>query len=142
MDIWRSFKYPTNSSGDIFCPKCEKYLPKSEFHGKKRSNGVIGRFTVCKPCHNKECRDNARSVKLRILDIYGTSCECCGEAAFEFLSIDHINRDGGKERKLVHGQNFYYSLLKLKEKRADLRVLCMNCNFALGKFGYCPHEKR
>lgn len=20
------------------------------------------------------------------------------------------------------------------------RVLCMNCNFALGKFGYCPHD--
>jgi hypothetical protein len=22
------------------------------------------------------------------------------------------------------------------------RVLCMNCNFALGHSGYCPHQRR
>lgn len=58
----------------------------------------------------------------------------------EFLSIDHVEGGGSLERRRGHGTKFYSTLLRtpLSDK---YRVLCMNCNFAIGKYGYCPHKE-
>lgn len=86
--------------------------------------------------------ENARAKKRRIdvLAHYGNSCACCKESRTEFLVIDHINGGGVKHRKElgIEGIGFYQWLIKngLPE---GFRVLCFNCNFALGHFGYCPH---
>ena len=82
--------------------------------------------------------------KVRIMAHYSSgipTCACCGEQNIEFLSIDHINGGGKAHRKITgNGKSFYGWIIRNKFP-ADLRVLCMNCNFALGHSGYCPHKK-
>ena len=34
-----------------------------------------------------------------------------------------------------------FQYLKRNNYPPGYRVLCMNCNFAMGHFGYCPHQK-
>ena len=87
-------------------------------------------------------RDYARAVRLETLAAYGGRCACCGEDRHEFLALDHID-GGGREERAVPG----YSNLKLHLalRRAGWptgrhRVLCHNCNMAIGISGQCPHE--
>jgi hypothetical protein len=65
-------------------------------------------------------------------------CACCGETNLEFLTIDHINGGGSKFRKSKPGTSIYYWLKKSGFPEGH-RVLCQNCNAALGHYGYCPH---
>jgi len=87
------------------------------------------------------CRDRDKTaVKLRkkeVLAAYGGSCVCCGEGNQEFLTIDHIAGDGAAHRRTLTCR--LYTWLKKNNYPAGFRVLCMNCNFSLGCFGYCPH---
>ncbi len=81
-----------------------------------------------------------QKVKMEVLCHYGGSlpkCACCGETLIEFLSIDHINGGGNKERKEMGNT---YDHIRRNNFPPGYRVLCMNCNFALGHFGYCPHQ--
>ena len=90
-----------------------------------------------------------RMVKFSVLEHYsnGTmACSCCGETRPEFLTIDHINGGGHAHRKLLGngsasagGGSLYYRLRK-DGFPSGYRVLCQNCNFSLGVFGYCPHQ--
>jgi len=83
-----------------------------------------------------------RRKRLRVLEHYGGSppkCACCGESLLEFLTIDHINGGGNKERQKRGFNTAYY--LERENYPSGYRVLCMNCNFALGHYKYCPHQK-
>ena len=79
-----------------------------------------------------------RRLRYRVLTHYSVAnpptCECCGEAHLEFLCIDHINGGGA-----VHRGINIYEYLKRNEYPAGFRVLCNNCNQALGAYGICPH---
>jgi hypothetical protein len=67
------------------------------------------------------------------------SCACCGEDHYEFLCIDHIN--GGGTRHIKERGNPNIGQWIRKNNYPDgFRVLCHNCNMALGLYGYCPHE--
>jgi hypothetical protein len=85
------------------------------------------------------------SVKRQVMDAYGgCKCACCGEGHLEFLSIDHMENEGAAHRKKLtgdprNGKNFYYWLRK-NNFPPGYQVLCMNCNFALGHNGFCPHH--
>lgn len=66
-------------------------------------------------------------------------CECCGEKSVEFLSIDHIDGGGTKHRKQIGRGNLYNWLVK-NNFPEGYRVLCHNCNQAIGMYGKCPHN--
>lgn len=94
--------------------------------------------------HREELVAQARlhrmDIKREMIEAYGGRCVCCGETAYEFLTIDHIN---GRKRGETSGGHLLYIRLKGKGwPRDNFRLLCLNCNFAIGKFGYCPHEER
>ena len=96
---------------------------------------------------NKESIDAKRKqrhwdLKLEVWSHYGTVCTCCGESVKEFLTIDHINGGGGKHRKELRasGSQHIYQWLKKNDYPEGYRVLCMNCNFAFGMYGFCPHK--
>lgn len=36
----------------------------------------------------------------------------------------------------------YFKWLRDNNFPDEYRILCMNCNFSLGRFGYCPHKHR
>ena len=87
-----------------------------------------------------------QQIKLAVFEKYGGArCACCAEERLEFLSIDHINGGGAKHREQItgdrrNGSNLYF-WLRTQGFPPGFRVLCMNCNFAIGHFGYCPHER-
>lgn len=87
--------------------------------------------------------DYNRRQKLEALKHYSgdpPKCACCREAHIEFLSIDHINGNGSRERR-KRGYGYLYGYLKKEGYPSGYRVLCLNCNLALGHYGYCPHQK-
>ena len=90
-----------------------------------------------------ELQKKSRSTyKLQAFEAYGGAiCLCCGETHIEFLSIDHINGNGAAHRRTIGaGRSVHFNKwLRDHAYPPGFRVLCMNCNWALGKSGYCPH---
>jgi hypothetical protein len=85
-----------------------------------------------------------KAVRLACLSYYSGGppfCECCKEKRMEFLSIDHINGGGTKHRKEIRKKYLsIYHCLADYGYPSGYRVLCQNCNSALGHYGYCPHS--
>jgi hypothetical protein len=114
------------------CRVCKVELTPENWRGP-------GGDYICKACSSAATKVRGARRRAAVIAKYGGACACCGETRLEFLTIDHINGGGAEERGRT-GTNFYITLHKAP-KRDDLRVLCMNCNWAIGMYGYCPHEQ-
>jgi hypothetical protein len=88
-------------------------------------------------------------LRIQAFEKYG-GCKCtcprCGETDLEFLSLDHINLDGGAHRREVSpgrkdwGGHHLFRLLRRQGWPPGYQVLCMNCNFGRTRNGgVCPH---
>jgi len=88
---------------------------------------------------NYERGERART-KRDFIRAYGGSCQCCGEDRHEFLTLDHVN---GREQheKGITGFKMYRMARAEGYPKDKYSLLCMNCNFAKGKFGGCPHQR-
>lgn len=143
---------PTRRSGAI-CPECNRKKAKKEKHFLilkklcvrcRRNPATKGQN--CFGCAEQiSIRGRARYRKIRaeVFAAYGgAKCSCCGEQHIEFLSIDHID-GGGKKHIRSLGSTFYF-WLKKNNFPPRFRVLCMNCNHAIGRSGgnhQCPHQR-
>lgn len=78
--------------------------------------------------------------KRTVIDRYGGRCECCGETEIEFLSMDHINGGGRRERIAFGVSGVFKRLLKSEERLPGFQVLCMNCQFGAQHGRTCPHQ--
>lgn len=82
-------------------------------------------------------------IRNKVLDYYGSKCNCCGENNRKFLAIDHINNDGAAHKRLVKvssGRAMYTWIIK-NNFPSTFQTLCHNCN--VGKKnnkGICPHK--
>jgi LSD1 subclass zinc finger protein len=84
-----------------------------------------------------------KNRRLRVLAAYGSTCQCCGEAAYEFLVIDHVDGGGSRHRKNLPARGTaIYKWLEDNGFPEGFRVLCHNCNSAIGLYGYCPHQRQ
>jgi hypothetical protein len=90
---------------------------------------------------NATSRKQRRKIRAEVLAHYGDHCVCCGEREPDFLSLDHINGGGNKERKEVGPGIVWYYWLRKQGYPDGLQVLCYNCNLAKGFLGECPHIK-
>lgn len=97
--------------------------------------------TLCVSCNLVE-RQRAVRVKYEVMHKYGGKCKCCGESSIAFLSIDHINNDGGSKRRSGEhkGGGAFYKKLRNLPVDPTLQVLCYNCNFGRRATGTCPHQ--
>lgn len=90
---------------------------------------------------NERNRTYNRNRRLQLIARYGGSCACCGEDRYEFLAIDHINGGGNRHRKEVGAGDAFYKWLRAQGLPDGYRVLCHNCNLALGFYKRCPHDE-
>jgi hypothetical protein len=154
------------------CAKCRRLRPVSAFSRDRRAkSGVAGTCKRCAVKANRAWRhanpakvrayDRARrtdgqnaiiakrwrdGLKRRVIAAYGGACGCCGESDPAFLSLDHI--DGiipaahrTRAGKRIGGAKLYKIVLDEGCPPA-YRILCFNCNWAIGHLGYCPHQRR
>lgn len=140
------------------CNKCNKIKPLKDFFKESRTkNGLRGQCKICDTLSHKnriiKLKDKGIynlmvnnwnkvyrwNTKIEIIKGYGGKCKCCGEKRPEFLTIDHINNDGKKDRTRYSGYQFYQWIKKNKFPKS-LQLLCFNCNSSFGLFGYCPHR--
>lgn len=132
-------KYPLASSEKIFfwgnflvtfCEHC---------------GSPAGRRRFC----SADCREAFRRAETRreFIEAYGGKCQCsggCDVTEPDFLSLDHIFRDGARHRRSTGVRGYaMYRLLKAQGWPRDrYRLLCHNCNMARAHFDRCPHERR
>lgn len=145
-------------SGKRRCPDCMSVASKKAVERQKIKREKYKALGLCCECGgcvpegriacescNERTKVSQRKLKDAVFAAYGGYvCACCGEEGREFLSIDHINNDGAEHRRSM-GLNpggTFYCWLKRNGFPPGFRVLCMNCNFARGRFGYCPHERQ
>lgn len=95
--------------------------------------------------HLSQMRKVNQRLKAETIAAYGGVCVCCGEYRQEFLTIDHVGGGGRKHKSKsghqMNGSSLYRWLRDNGYPKTGFRLLCVNCNFAFGMFGYCPHEK-
>jgi len=110
---------------------------------RERNNAAQLRF---RKEHPEEARQSSHASFLRLkremIAAYGGSCKCCGEECEEFLTLEHLNRDGASHRKQVGGgSNTYRDLRNKGWPQEGYTVLCMNCNWSTRFGGTCPHQR-
>ena len=88
----------------------------------------------------KKYKERDRLRRKLVIEHYGNKCACCGEAAHEFLAIDHIRGGGNRHRSIVGYGNSFYNWIIKNNFPNNLRILCHNCNLAKAFYGECPHD--
>lgn len=81
--------------------------------------------------------------RYRVLSHYSggvPKCSCCGEDKLEFLAIDHQEGSGNEHRRQMGRSTRLFDWLHANGLPGGFRVLCHNCNCAIGFYGYCPHQ--
>ncbi len=138
------------------CVRCKAPFPATPDYFHRDRNRPDGLQSYCKSCRNshqmvydrnlilKTSTAYARRLRLQVLEAYGgtpPSCACCGVAHLEFLAIDHVGGGGNAHRKAIGATKPIDMCRWLKRNGfpPGFRVLCHNCNSALGHYGYCPH---
>ena len=118
------------------CNRCGETKPVDGFHRNRRTPD--GRHGACASCRGCE----VKRLRAQVIEAYGGRCACCGETTPEFLSVDHINNDGGQHRRNgLSGPRFYRWLKATGFPKDAFTLLCFNCNCAKGFFGGCPHQR-
>lgn len=126
-----------------WCRDCEK----AHFHQYYRKNQAV---------MQQRARDYFQEWKLvrfqAVLDALGSVCACCGENDPTFLTVDHIQNDGWKDRIRKDGTKHptrrsgraLWSKIRNEGYPKDrYRILCFNCNCGRerSKDKKCPHER-
>jgi hypothetical protein len=142
----------------MVCTRCKEDKPETDFF--KRAAVKSGLQSHCKLCvnawRNKEYKENTElRTKLKsaanrsyakqrgvLLAEYGGKCACCGESEPKFLSVDHIGGGGSAHRQKIGtgGKALACFLRRNGYPKDGFRLLCFNCNCAIGFFGECPHQ--
>lgn len=92
-------------------------------------------------------RKSHRKLRDAMHDAYGGKCQCCGETEREFLTLEHLNRDGAAHRKRLGGSNSNCHVVwrDLRDRgwpKDAYALYCFNCNHASWKLGTCPHQTK
>lgn len=118
-----------------YCNVCQK-------KGLQRYNNLFKNNIEWQNKNNKESKVKRDKLKIEVMLHYGGKCTCCEETHMEFLTIDHIIPVKTLDSKPKHRSGtFLYRWLKRNNYPDGYRVLCLNCNFSLGHYDYCPHKE-
>lgn len=134
---------PSNHSilGEKTCTRCGRMLPNSAFYPSKLGRG--GLQSRCRSCTREVSSARLRAARVEALAHYAAgdiSCQCCGEHEELFLALDHTNGEGPRQPGGRVGGNSFFAWLKKQGFPPGLRLLCHNCNCAMGRDQLCPHK--
>ena len=137
------------------CIKCGVILTEENwyFSYKKKC------FYICKECHrksnkkwnqdnmdkhNQSNRESNHRLTNEVIDAYGGKCKCCGETRREFLSIDHIDGNGNKQKREIGVRDSagLYRWLRQNNYPEGFQVLCFNCNMGKRNYSVCPYNEK
>ena len=92
---------------------------------------------------NQLVRESRQRLRDEVIDAYGGKCACCGETRREYLSIDHKNGNGNKQKREIGVRNSqeFYRWLKQNNYPEGFQVLCFNCNMGKRNYSVCPHNE-
>lgn len=77
-----------------------------------------------------------------ILDHFGAYCHCCGEEERDFLTLEHIKRNGSAHRKSKGSiGSVYMDVINSGFAKDEYTIYCMNCNWSRRRGRKCPHER-
>lgn len=113
----------------------------------RRATGWYAKLKESNPAKIQQNLDKTKQWREKLKDDVflaygGYRCACCGITGKVFLGLDHVNGGGCRERRLGKiGVYSIYSKLRKEGFPPGYQVLCMNCNFAKGQLGSCPHKK-
>ena len=122
------------TNGGKVCCNCKLWKPLADFPEK-------GQCRACRTVWFSEYRERR---KREALEYYGAICVCCGETEQVFLTFDHVNGGGNKERKGPKrtGNTAEMVHRAIKEGHPEkFQILCFNCNWAKHAVGICPHQR-
>jgi hypothetical protein len=128
-------------AGGRRCTRCKRSLAAVAFYADKGGPG--GLQSRCRVCTREASIHRLRADRREALAHYSNGdvqCQCCGEREEMFLALDHINGQGPRQPGGRSGGNTFFTWLRKRGYPAGLRVLCHNCNCAMGKDRECPHE--
>ena len=129
------------------CKSCLKTINNAHYHQTQKHSLVykaiarnVGRRWYSENRERSKAKHHETHLEQRrqCIEAYGGACQCCGEARYEFLAIDHINGGGRKHRQEVGGKICRW--LVANEFPPGFRILCHNCNMAIAFYGECPHK--
>lgn len=116
------------------CIVCESVLPISKML-RTKGNGA-----KCERCRSLYYKMRANDLKRKVMDHYGGKCYCCGETGIDFLTLDHSNNDGKRDKQNRAKHRGYTWVVKTGYPD-DLRVACFNCNMGR-RHNECPHTRK
>lgn len=136
----------TPKPGYAQCNKCVRKANEAQKRRKAKGkcgscqSSAIKGESLCFEC--KKARQAKRqALKEEVFAAYGGyQCACCGTQIRQFLTIDHVNNDGGKHRREI-GSKTIHRWLRKHNFPAGFQVLCFNCNHGRHlNGGVCPHK--
>jgi hypothetical protein len=124
------------------CIDCRSEYRIEKYHSNPKPELEKGKDWTSK--NRDRVNELARLRRWSVLQHYSGEfpmCACCGEDTPQFLSLDHIDGGGNKQRRELGGGG-YWSWFKQNDYPEGYQVLCHNCNLGreMNK-GICPHEK-
>lgn len=114
-------------------------------HTMKYLDKNIGKIIAWKQADperlRRSARDYARREKERFVAAYGGACSCCGETIVDFLTCEHLKKDGKADRKNgFAGIKMYLKARREGYPKDKYTCLCTNCNFVERHGKQCPHK--
>jgi hypothetical protein len=76
--------------------------------------------------------ERKREYKIKFIEMYGGECALCGDKRVSVLGVDHIKYNGHEHKKEIGQHNIYLDIITKPYMPQEYRVLCNNCNCALG----------
>ena len=127
----------------------DRHKKRNREYYKKNAERIKKRNRLHRLTNREEHLEYAKARRLKqkrvVIDHYSkgkNECKCCGEKEFNFLTLDHINNDGNRDR--VKSKNNLHSYLIRNNFPKGIRVMCFNCNSGreLSPGKICPHKRK
>lgn len=95
---------------------------------ERYDEGLANYWKKTKKASNAKSKERLKENKRGCIKLLGGRCNHCDETEIEFLTLDHINNDGAKERKNMHHKTLYRLINTGVISPDNYQVLCYNCN--------------